>query len=62
MPFLQGLLQEQRKHACRLLTENPGLSVEQVARLAGYNFAICFHKIFRTQFGMSPSQWRTNQA
>lgn len=60
--FLQYLHEERMKHACRLLAENPSLSVEQIARLAGYNTATYFHKIFRSQFGMSPNQWRANAA
>lgn len=56
--FLQYLHEERMKHACRLLEENPGLSIEQVARLSGYNTVTYFHKVFRTQFGMSPNQWR----
>lgn len=60
--FLQYLHEERMKHACRLLSENPGLSIEQVARQAGYNTATYFHKVFRSQFGMSPNQWRTGGA
>lgn len=56
--FLQYLHEERMKHACRLLSENPGLSIEQVARQSGYNTATYFHKVFRSQFGMSPNQWR----
>lgn len=62
MTFLQYLHEERMKHACRLLTENPGLSVEQIARQAGYNSANYFHRLFRSQFGTSPNQWRTGEA
>lgn len=61
LTFLQYLHEERMDHACRLLMENPNLSIEQIAKLAGYNTSTYFHRIFRNQFGMSPNQWRSGE-
>ena len=56
--FLQYLTNVRLQAACRLLTEQPGLSLEDVASRVGYHSASYFHKIFRTRFGVSPRQWK----
>lgn len=61
MTFLQYLHHERMSHACDLLRENPGMSIDSIAKLVGYNTPTYFHKIFRTRFGISPNQWRQQQ-
>lgn len=56
--FLQYLTNVRLLAACRLLTEQPGLSLEDVAARVGYHSASYFHKIFRSHFGVSPRQWK----
>lgn len=56
--FLQYLTNVRLQAACRLLTEQPGLSLEDVASRVGYHSASYFHKIFRSRFGISPRQWK----
>lgn len=56
--FLQYLTNVRLQAACRLLTEQPGLSLEDVASRVGYHSASYFHKIFRSRFGVSPRQWK----
>lgn len=56
--FLQYLTNVRLQAACRILTEQPELSLEDVAARAGYHSASYFHKIFRSRFGVSPRQWR----
>ena len=55
--FVQYLTNIRMHHACRLMTEYPALSLDEVARKTGYNSTSYFHKIFRAKYGLSPRQW-----
>ena len=55
--FLQYLTNIRLQKACRLMTDNPELSLDDVAAKTGYHSTSYFHKIFRSRFGMSPRQW-----
>ena len=55
--FLQYLTNIRLQKACRLMTDNLELSLDDVAAKTGYHSTSYFHKIFRNRFGMSPRQW-----
>lgn len=55
--FLQYLTNIRLQKACRLMADNPELSLDEVAARTGYHSASYFHKIFRGKFGISPRQW-----
>lgn len=55
--FLQYLTNVRMREACRLMTENPDMPLEEVAAFTGYHSVSYFHKIFKARFGVSPRQW-----
>lgn len=44
--------------ACRMFSQNPKMSVEQVSDRVGYNDSSNFHKDFKKRYGMSASMYR----
>ncbi|THF75711.1 response regulator [Cohnella fermenti] len=58
--FTKHLMKIRLDHACALLTETE-LSINAVAERAGYEDYFYFAKIFKKQFGVSPSHYRLNQ-
>ena len=52
--FLNGY---RLKHAMRLLTDTND-SIEQVAFASGFNSRQVFTRVFRNEYGMSPSDYR----
>ncbi len=56
--FLQFLNKIRLEKACKLLKGQNSLSIEAIAAQAGYRSTTYFHKIFRSQLGMSPKQWQ----
>lgn len=56
--FLQYLHQNRISKACKLLKSNPDISMEAIAEQVGYRSATYFHKIFRSQLGISPKLWQ----
>lgn len=56
---LTDYVQELRlEHAARLLQEQPGMNIIQVADKSGFSSAQYFSRRFRLRFGMSPSDYR----
>ncbi|SEE73573.1 AraC family transcriptional regulator [Ruania alba] len=45
------------EHACRLLLERPGMTIQSVARQSGYSDAPSFIRAFTRTFGISPTRW-----
>ena len=43
----------------QVLLENTTYSINEIARIVGYNNALYFSRIFHKQKGCSPSQYRT---
>ncbi|RYE51948.1 MAG: AraC family transcriptional regulator [Sphingobacteriales bacterium] len=46
------------KEACRLLKAKPGLSIDQVAELSGFNSKVSFNRNFQKIMGMTPNIYR----
>lgn len=46
------------EEACRMFTENPCMSIEQVSDKVGYNDSSNFHKDFKKRYGMSASAYK----
>jgi two-component system, response regulator YesN len=61
MTFLQYLQKTRLDRACTLLKSSPNLSIETISSQVGYQTPTYFFKIFREQFGISPSQWRCQE-
>lgn len=55
----QWLLNERLNHAQRLL-ETTSCSMEKIALAAGFASASAMRPLFRTRFGLSPTEWRKN--
>lgn len=49
------------EEACRMFTENPDMSVEQVSDRVGYNDSSNFHKDFKKRYGVSASAFRKSR-
>lgn len=45
------------EHACSLLMEHPGTTIQSVARQSGYSDAPSFIRAFTRTFGISPTRW-----
>ena len=46
------------EEACRMFTENPCMSIEQVSDKVGYNDSSNFHKDFKKRYGLSASAYK----
>ncbi|MBP3227861.1 MAG: AraC family transcriptional regulator [Bacteroidaceae bacterium] len=46
------------EHSCLMLREEPSLTVRDVAEASGFGDTRYFLRLFREQFGMTPSQYR----
>lgn len=46
------------EEACRMFSENPCMSIEQVSDKVGYNDSSNFHKDFKKRYGMSASAYK----
>jgi AraC-like DNA-binding protein len=49
------------RHTKRLLIEEPMLSIENIARTAGFSTDSYFCKAFRKRYGVTPSEYRKNK-
>jgi AraC-like DNA-binding protein len=58
MTFQEDLLARRLSIAARLLIEQPGISVRDVARLVGFSQAPHFAKAFRARYGLTPMRFR----
>ncbi len=47
-------------HAVKLMNEQPGMSIEQVALSSGYSSSNTFGRNFRLKFAMSPTEYRNS--
>jgi AraC family transcriptional regulator, regulatory protein of adaptative response / methylphosphotriester-DNA alkyltransferase methyltransferase len=56
--FQEELLARRLSVAAQLLAEQPGLTVRDVARLAGYRQAPAFARAFRRRYGRAPAAFR----
>lgn len=56
--FSEELLTVRLAAATQLLAQQPGIPVEDVARLVGYRRATHFARAFRAQYGLSPGRYR----
>lgn len=59
MPPAEFVLTARMRRAAKLLATNSALSVKDVAGLIGFSDANYFSKVFRRQFGTSPTEFRT---
>jgi AraC-like DNA-binding protein len=50
--------QERLRHAASVLVANPRTTIKQVARLSGFDDPNYFAKVFRRNFGVSPTEYR----
>ena len=46
------------KAAKRILSENSGIRIADVANCVGYNDAVYFSRLFKKHTGLNPSEWR----
>jgi two-component system response regulator YesN len=56
--FVEYLHKLRMEAACRLLENNPSLSVETISARVGYQTVGHFYKVFKNTYGKSPNQWR----
>jgi AraC-like DNA-binding protein len=56
--FHEDLLARRMTAAAQLLIEQPGIAVQDVARLVGYRQAPHFARAFRRRYGLSPARFR----
>lgn len=56
------LLRRRLDEACRLLGENPDLSVETVGKRVGFSHGNYFARVFRRTFGVAPAAWRAEKS
>jgi AraC-like DNA-binding protein len=56
--FQEDLLARRMAAAAQLLIEQPGITVQDVARLVGYRQAPHFARAFRRRYGLSPARFR----
>ncbi|MCI6160083.1 MAG: helix-turn-helix domain-containing protein [Prevotellaceae bacterium] len=47
------------RHAASLLTGNPGLNINEVEYMSGFNSRSTFNRCFRAFYGMSPSEYKS---
>lgn len=59
--FLHFLHKVRLQEACRLMSENPDLSLERISELVGYRTSTYFYKAFRQYFGKSPRDWQKRE-
>ncbi len=52
------LVQEKRLFQAKFLLKNTGMKIADVANETGYNNISYFHRLFRSEFGMSPKKYR----
>lgn len=56
----QRFLQNCRMNKARDLLKSTGLSISEIAAQVGYDDALAFSKIFKKEYGTSPTQYRQN--
>ncbi|MFI4984932.1 MAG: helix-turn-helix transcriptional regulator [Solirubrobacterales bacterium] len=56
--FHEDLLDRRMAAAAQLLIEQPGIAVQDVARLVGYRQAPHFARAFRRRYGLPPARFR----
>ena len=54
------LVQDKRMSQAGFLLRNTGMKVSDVANETGYDNISYFHRLFRSEFGMSPKRYREN--
>lgn len=54
------LVQEKRLYQAKFLLKSTGMNIADVANETGYDNISYFHRLFKTQFGMSPRKYREN--
>ena len=59
---LQYLIRVRIREGRRLLAENPGLTIRETSRRAGFDDARHFARSFRKLFGLTPGQFRSELA
>ena len=49
------------KEACRILRQQPGITITQLSMEVGFNTPKYFTKLFKKEFGVSPSEYLTSE-
>ena len=49
------------KEACRILRQRPGITVTELSMLVGFNTPKYFTKLFKKEFGVSPSEYLSQE-
>lgn len=61
MPMNKYITEKKIALARKLLKEQPEMILEEVCELCGYNDCRYFSRVFKSQTGMTPSEYRTGQ-
>ena len=49
------------KEACRILRQRPGITITELSMEVGFNTPKYFTKLFKKEFGVSPSEYLTQE-
>ena len=60
MSPVKYLIQIRINEAIRIMRENEGLNIKQIAEMVGYADAYYFSRIFKNRMGVSPSDYKSN--
>lgn len=58
MSMNKYIAEKKMNMAKRLLKENPGMRIEEICELCGYSDCRYFGRVFKNQFGVTPSEYR----
>lgn len=58
--FSDYIASHRLQHACQLLRDKPGATIESIATDSGFASRQSFYRLFRKQFGLTPQEFRTS--
>lgn len=58
--FPEFIARRRIDYACRLIHENPNLTLEQLAERSGFSYGTAFSRIFKQYTGVTFREWRRN--